>query len=99
MADEDRNFGVRENLIRHAAQDDRGNAAAAVRRHDDEIASSLLGGLDNRLMGMILQDLRGFALDPRRARRFRHRAQYLAGMRFGVLGIFGEGSCHLVVPG
>ena len=62
MADEDRNFSVRENLIRHAAQDDRGNAAAAVRRHDDEIASSLLGGLDNRLMGMILQELRGFAL-------------------------------------
>ena len=74
VADEDRNFSVRENLIRHAAQDDRGNAAAAVRRHDDEIAFSLLGGLDNRLMGMILQDLRGFALDPRRARCFGHCA-------------------------
>jgi hypothetical protein len=40
-----------------------GCTAPTVRGHDDEIAASLLGGVDDPLVSMILFDLHGFADD------------------------------------
>src|ERR1700730_19137123 len=54
VADQNRNFRVRQHLGRRAAEHDCRNPAPAVRGHDDEIAASLLGGLDDRFVRMIL---------------------------------------------
>jgi hypothetical protein len=43
-----------EDLDRLAAEHDHGNAAAAVRGHDNEIASFQPRGIDDRLMGMLM---------------------------------------------
>ena len=54
---------MREYLGRHAAKHDRRNPASPVRGHDDEIAASLLGDVNDSLVRMILFDLHGFADD------------------------------------
>ena len=87
MADKDRNFGVRKHLGRHAAKHDRRNPAPTVRGHDDEIAASLLGGVDDPLIRMILFDLHGFADDIRCVSLFGDLIQYAPRVRFGALGV------------
>jgi hypothetical protein len=52
-----------ENLDRLAAEDERGNAVAAVRGHDDEIATFRLRSIDDRLVGMFILDLDRLAYD------------------------------------
>src|SRR5690348_11762645 len=64
MADKHRNFRVREYLGGHAAEHDRGNAAASVRGHDDEVATPLLGGRDDGFVRMVFFDLHRVAYDP-----------------------------------
>jgi hypothetical protein len=48
---------MREHLDRLAAEDDRGNAAAAVRGHDDKITVSRFRGIDDRPVGMFMLDM------------------------------------------
>jgi hypothetical protein len=50
----DRNLAMREYLDRLAAQDDRGDAAAAVRGHDDQVAVFRIRGIDDRPVGMLM---------------------------------------------
>ena len=92
MADQNRNFRVRQHLGRHAAEHDCRNPASAVRGHDDEIATSLLGGLDDGFVRMILFDLHGFADDTGLTRFFGDAVQYLFRVRFGARGVLGKGS-------
>jgi len=73
---------VCQHLGRHAAKDDCRNPTPAVRGHDDEIAASLLGGLNDGFVRMILFDLHGFAYDTSQARFFGDAIQYLFRMRF-----------------
>jgi len=89
MADQNRNFRVRQHLGRHAPKHDRRNPAPAVRGHDDEIAASLLGGLNDGFVRMILFDLHGFADDASLARFFGDATQYLFRMRFGARSVRG----------
>ena len=63
--DEHRNFAMREDLERLAAEDQRGDAVAAVRSHDDQIAASRCSGIDNRLVGMLMLGLDRLACDAR----------------------------------
>jgi hypothetical protein len=58
-----------------------------VRGHDDEIAASLLGGVDDPLIRMILFDLHGFADDIRCVSLFGDLIQYAPRVRFGALGV------------
>ena len=52
-----RDLGMREYLDRLAAEDDRGDAVAAVRGHDDKVTAFRLRGLDDRLVGMLMLDI------------------------------------------
>ena len=70
MADQHRNFRVRQHLGRHTAKHDCRDPAPAMRGHDDEVAASLLGGLDDGFVRMILFDLHGFADDTSQTRCF-----------------------------
>src|SRR5258708_5452080 len=87
MTDENRNFGVRKHLRGHAAEHDCRNPAPSVRGHDDEIAPSPLGSLDDAFVGMILFDLHGFACHTRGARTapvvFFPRVRQFTGTRGG----------------
>ena len=58
---------MRKHLRRHAAKYDSRNPAPSVRGHDDEVAASLLGGVYDALVSMILFDLHGFTDDTSRA--------------------------------
>ena len=51
-----RDLAVGENLDRLAAEHERGDAVAAVRRHDDEIAAFQLSNIDDRLIRMLMFD-------------------------------------------
>src|SRR5689334_15495347 len=61
--DEHRNFAMCEDLEGLAAEDQRGDAVAAVRSHDDQIAASQGRGIDNGLVGMLMLDLDRLACD------------------------------------
>ena len=64
---------MRKYLGGHAAKHDRRNPASPVRGHDDEIAASLLGDVNDSLVRMILFDLHGFAGDTSCASLFGDR--------------------------
>src|SRR5262249_15020377 len=81
MADENRNFGMREHLHRHAAEHDCRDPAPPVRGHDDEIAASSLGGVDDAFVRMIPFDLHGFADDTSCASFLGDALQYALRMR------------------
>src|SRR6266567_4988407 len=54
---EHRNFGVREYLDGLAAEDDRGDAVATVRGHDDQVTAFRCRRIDNRSVGMLVLEL------------------------------------------
>jgi len=54
---------MREHLDRLAAEDDRGDAVAAMRCHDDKVAAFRLHGIDDRLIGMLMLDMDHLAGD------------------------------------
>jgi hypothetical protein len=60
-----RDLGMREYLDRLAAEDDRGDAVAAVRGHDDKVTAFRLRGLDDRLVGMLMLDIDCVVCDAR----------------------------------
>ena len=64
---------MREDLDRLAAKDDRGDAVAAVRGHDDQVAAFRCRGIDDRLVGMLMLDLDRLAGDTRCLRRIGQR--------------------------
>jgi hypothetical protein len=59
---------MREYLQRLTAQDDRGDAVAAVRCHDNQVTAFRPGGIDDCLIGMLMLDLDHFACDACRLR-------------------------------
>jgi len=61
--DQHRDFAMREDLDRLAAEDDRDDAVPAVRGHDDQVAAFRLRGIDNRPVGMLMLDLDRLACD------------------------------------
>src|SRR5690349_719790 len=61
--DQHRDLAMGENLDRLAAQDDRGDAMAAVRGHDDQIATLRPRGIDDRLVRMLVLNLDRLACD------------------------------------
>ena len=52
-----------EDLNRLAAEDDRRDAVAAMRGHDDKVTALRLRGIDDRLVGMLMLDLDRLARD------------------------------------
>jgi hypothetical protein len=58
-----RDLGMRKYLDGLAAEDDRGDAVAAVRGHDDQVAVFRLRGIDDSLVGMLMLNLDGLARD------------------------------------
>ncbi len=58
-----RDLGMREYLDRLASEDDRGDAATAVRGHHDKVATFRLRGIDDRLIWMLMLDVDLLALD------------------------------------
>ena len=60
-----RDLGMREYLDRLAAEDDRGDAVAAVRGHDDKVTAFRLRGLNDRLVGMLMLDIDCIICDAR----------------------------------
>src|SRR5215831_11022758 len=98
MADENRNFGMREYLHRHAAEHDCRDPAPSVRGHDDEIAASSLGGADDAFVRMVLFDLHGFADDTSCASFLGDALQYALRMRFGARGVLGKSARHFIDP-
>jgi hypothetical protein len=87
---------MRKHLGRHAAKHDCRNPAPSVRGHDDEIATSLFGGLDDGLVRMIFLDLRGVAGDTGGASLLRDTVQYFLRMRFDALGVLGKSFRHFM---
>src|SRR5450432_4007009 len=77
--DENRDLGVRQYLDRLAAEYDRRHAAPSVRRHQNEIASLGQGGVDDRLVGMLVGFVEGLADDIRRLCSGCYGAQQLCG--------------------
>src|SRR5208282_5197306 len=61
--DQYRDLGMREYLNGLAAEDDRGDAVAAVRGHDDKVAAFRPRGIDDRLVGMLMLDMDHLAGD------------------------------------
>src|SRR5262249_56078868 len=98
MADENRNFGVREHLRGHAAEHDCRNPAPSVRGHDDEIAPSPLGGLDDAFVGMVLFDLHRFTRHTRGAGLLRDAIQYLLSVRLSALALPAKRLPHPIDP-
>src|SRR5438093_4630369 len=96
MADKNGNFRVREHFRRHPAKHDCRNPAPSMRGHDDEIASSLLGGLNNAFVGMVLLDLHCFADYTSRASLFRDAVQDLLRVGFGTLGVQSKSFRHFI---
>ena len=81
--DQYRDLGMREYLDRLAAEDNRGNAVAAMGGHDNEVTAFRHRGIDDRLVGMLMLDLYHLACDARCLRRvgdgaksFRHVSAY-----------------------
>ena len=61
--DQHRDLGMREHLDRLAAEDDRGDAVAAVRGHHDKVTASRPRGIDDRLVGMLMLEMDDLAGD------------------------------------
>src|SRR5580704_810581 len=61
--DQHGDLAMGEDLDRLAAEHDRGNATAAVRGHDDQVAAFQSRGSDDRLVGMLMFDLDRLACD------------------------------------
>ena len=99
MADEHRNFRVRKDLGRYAAKHDCRKSASSVRGHNDEIAASLLGGVYDALVSLILFDLQGLANHTNRASFFRNSIQYSLCVCFGAFGVLGKSALHRINPG
>jgi hypothetical protein len=74
---------MREYLIGHTPEQNRGNPAPPVRGHDDDIASLVLCGRDDRLIGVVMLELHGLAI---RARLTMPSSEVLA-QRYGVYRI------------
>src|SRR5580704_8405991 len=55
--DQHRNFAMGEDLDRLAAEDERGDAVAAMRGHDDEVAAFRFRRIDDRAVGMFILGL------------------------------------------
>jgi hypothetical protein len=51
--------------VEWALEDDRGDAVAAVRGHDDKVTAFRLRGLDDRLVGMLMLDIDCIVCDAR----------------------------------
>jgi hypothetical protein len=81
---------VRQHLGRHTTKHDCRNPAPAMRGHDDEIAASLFGGLNDGFVRMILLDVNGFADYTGQTRFFGDAIQYLFRVRFGALGVLSK---------
>ena len=79
--DENRYFAMRKHLGGLAAEQQRRDAGAPMRSHDDKVAAFRSRGIDDRLVGMIILDLQRVARDAGGLRRFRGDAQ-----RFVSLG-------------
>src|SRR5207342_3608865 len=56
-ANQSRNLAMRQNLHSLAAEDDSGHALAAVRGHENKVATLVLRGVDDCLVGMIVHDV------------------------------------------
>ena len=54
---------MRKDLDRLAAEDERGDAVATVRGHDDQVAALQLCDIDDRPVGMLILDLDRLARD------------------------------------
>ena len=54
---------MRQNLHSLAAEDDGGHALATVRRHEDQVATLVLRGVDDCLVGMIVHDVHALIRD------------------------------------
>jgi hypothetical protein len=61
--DEDGDLRVREHFDRLAAEDNRRDAATPVRGHQDQIAPSRRGGIDNCLIHVFVLDAEHLAAD------------------------------------
>jgi hypothetical protein len=82
--DQYRDLGMREYLDCLAAKDDRGNAVAAVRGHDDQVTAFRPRDIDDRLIGMFMLDMDQFAWDAGRLRCASNGAESLLGMLLHV---------------
>ena len=78
--DQYRDLGVREYLDRLAAEDDRGDAVAAVRCHDDKVTAFRHRGIDDRLVGMLMLDMDDLACDASCLRSVGDGAKSFPGM-------------------
>jgi hypothetical protein len=61
--DENRYFAMRKHLGGLAAEQQRRDAVAPMRSHDDKVAAFRSRGIDDRLVGTIIIDLQGVACD------------------------------------
>ncbi len=85
--DENRYFAMRKNLGGLAAEQQRRDAVAPMRSHDDKVAAFRSRGIDDRLVGTIILDLQGVARDAGSLCRVRGDAQ-----RFTSLGRYRRNS-------
>jgi hypothetical protein len=79
--DQYRKLGMREYLDRLAAEDDRGDAVAAVRGHDDKVTAFRPRGINDRLIGMLMLDMDHLAGDACRFRCLGDGTESLLGVR------------------
>src|SRR5436190_22597935 len=96
MADEHRNFRVREHLGRYAAKHDGRKSASSMRGHNDEIAASLLSAVYDALVSLILFDLNGLANHTSRASLFRDSIQYPLCVGVVAFSVLGKRSRHFI---
>jgi len=55
---------MRKHLDRLAAEGNRRDTATPVRGHNDQIALSRRSGIDDRLIDVLMLDVKCFAVDP-----------------------------------
>jgi hypothetical protein len=77
--DQHRDLGMGEYLDRFAAEDDRGDAVAAVRGHDDQVAAFRRRRIDDRSVGMLVLDMDRLACDACGLRQVGDGAEDLLG--------------------
>jgi hypothetical protein len=76
--DQRRNLAMREHFERLAAEDDRRDAVAAKRGHDDEVTAFRRRGIDDRPVGMLMLDMDRVACHARHLRGASDGAENLA---------------------
>jgi hypothetical protein len=64
--DQHRELAMYEHLDRLTAEEVRGDAAATMRCHDDQVARIRRRGIDDRPVGMLVFDMDELAADGRR---------------------------------